>query len=48
MKAVFNDAEQLGHADMFSVWQEESEGEPDGNNYLQRYRQLHEILNDTM
>jgi monovalent cation:proton antiporter-2 (CPA2) family protein len=48
MKAAFDDVERRGHEDMFALWQEESEGERESKNYLERYRQLNEILNDIM
>ena len=48
LKAAFDEVEMQGHETMFSAWQEESEGERNSKHYLDRYRQLHELMNAIM
>ena len=33
---------------MYAMWREESDGERAGTSYHERYRQLHDVLNDIM
>ena len=48
LRATFDEVEELGHEDMYASWREESEGEQTGTHYLDRYRQLHDLLSDIM
>ena len=37
-----------GHEDMYAAWREESDGEREGTSYLDRYMQLHGLLDEIM